>query len=1074
MSRQSRGLKMPREDSLIKGTDTQTILRRSLVIFVSLAMLATPMPSHALAPQSRFSQDEKKPAAVAIQATPEEQFLEFLQAMRTRLAQLNQAQGMHAFGFVVERKRGLVTILGAGEGSPKAIAIIPDYAMQFMRAYGLEELRLPLNGLYAPKLQQALANTGQKRPALMRWIPEMSRRGFLSAMAMTARNLYFGDAPSPGSVLLGLEHNLVIPQELIYANKPLARMDVILREFAMDNILGVHAQLLTPNANIEDDPMAMEYERMLKDMSESLQENSGLLWDKYKRIESEQRVRIEEMEVTDLMRKVLNLGIADLEWLRSVRDAITISSLPLVHRRLMLLAFNRICPEMAMSEGILNLGRAVVLGPTSGMERRMRMDQEGRDLDYLEYEALQITGSPGEEPFLGAFLTAEYRVHRMMDLLAQFYEIGQWPWKDNPANHDVMHEMLPLTIRARGGISARGMSQLRRITGIYRKAMKQMAERGETATQDNCRQIVERLDQTMREAPLKLEADQEEKGEGIGESQEYTILDNQGRTFEEIYNRHLSADIFRDLETTVDAWDPRKWGIFAEEDHAFVMALSKMNIHELAIHFRRMADSDAGDIRQLAAKHSESDLDILKSYLGMLGDENVAKENHGWYYANLIAQPIVVRQDLLNHLDNKLADEDLRKLQADISHINRKIALVREIVRRWVKPEEFDYDRNAIARILERQGKVLAITRRAEGDIEQLDRLVYERKEPTELFAFGLVRKINAQTDVLIKLVFPDFQKILDVGENLTDGGPIADVVEILTESGSVRFAMTGGHLHLASSMLKYPIPLTEETWGKLRPVLQALIGRDLPAEIKAIENDLPQGELVIQDRWEGVIGMHMSFNTRAFDRRVAQEAQSLGLEMAYMAHHHPRTPDFNEVDQLPDKSERARRYAQRVVLSSTDIEGEVQTELRWSEIRTLGNAEDGLREWHAVTSAVYQIDSVRRWATRIRELVEAIIQLSQSASQEEIQKHLEPLCLTLREIIGDGKLYQFREFILHALGAEEYNKYNGRSPQEVKSARDLALWHLCAGNDGNILKGLYKALGAKAELTIPIVEQSL
>ncbi len=678
-------------------------MRMQRVIAICLVMVTiTPMPAHALAPQSSFSQDEKKPTAVGVEASPEEQFLEFLEAMRTSLALLNQAQGMHAFGFVVDRKRGFVTILGGGEGGPKALAAIPDHAMRFMRAYDLEELRFPLRGPYLPRLEQAIAKAAPSQPTLLRWVPRLSRRSFLGAMGTSLRILW--SRPPTLDSLVESVGVLANPVALKYLPNPLTRGEEMVRAFALDNILtrsGPGGWMPYLPAS-EDIPISINWSPWPSEL---------------------ERARIQAAAVESLANQhghyveiALSLGnTQDVDWILAIRDAILNSRTDAPLRAGMLSRFNALCPEFATPLSALDFWGGTLLDNQKTPYQRWQIDQEFLDLDHLEYEACsQIEGTASSPSFIdvihNAYVRDLHEIHRAMENLADSNkEAAMW-------------NLLPAEIRRRGGITARGMAQLRRITGIYRKAMRQMTERGEMATQDNCGQIVERLDQTMREAPLKLEVNREGRGVPADVASQYTILDREGRTFKEVLSEYRSEGILRsDImeEMGMEGWDandPNTWGVLLTADPNFIITLSKMTTHELAIMLRRVAEEYGGNLGKLARSHRESDMDLLKGFIGLLAATDLPKDRRGHEFVHLIPSQLEWRIRYLNHLNQarqngKPTQEWGERLRRDES----RIALFGEIVRRWVKPEEFDYDSNAIARIVQHNGKAYAISLRMEA-----------------------------------------------------------------------------------------------------------------------------------------------------------------------------------------------------------------------------------------------------------------------------------------------------------------------------------------------------------------------
>ncbi len=84
---------------------------------------------------------------------------------------------------------------------------------------------------------------------------------------------------------------------------------------------------------------------------------------------------------------------------------------------------------------------------------------------------------------------------------------------------------------------------------------------------------------------------------------------------------------------------------------------------------------------------------------------------------------LIPRQAMLNHIDLKAliekrlaggkmsSSDDIKKLLPESA---RHISVLREITRRWVRPEEFDFQKNAIARIVQRGGKVATVSQHRE------------------------------------------------------------------------------------------------------------------------------------------------------------------------------------------------------------------------------------------------------------------------------------------------------------------------------------------------------------------------
>ncbi len=684
----------------------KTMLRRLIAISASIAVMAmtAPMPAHALAPQSSFSQEEKKPADLGVQASPEERFLGFLEDMRIKLARLNKTQGMRAFGFVVKRKTGLVTIVGGGESSPKALTDIPAHALQFMAMHGLEELRFPLEGPYLPRLEQAIAQSAPSQQALLRWTPRLNRRSFLGAMGTSLRILW--SRPPTLDSLVESVSAMANPVVLKYSPKPLTRGEEMARAFALDNILK------------RAGPAGwMAY---LPESEDSLPTPESL-WRSFST--EQERARIVTAAVESLVKQyghyieiALSLGDAqDHEWILAVRDAILISP---AHsyaslRAEMLSRFNTLCPEFATPLSALEFLGGALLDSQKTPYQRWRIEPEFLDLDHLEYEAWTlIEGTAARPSFIDVIHDTYVRdihdVHGAMGTLADSNnEIAMW-------------NLLPLEIKRRGGITARGMAQLRRITGVYRKAMEQMAARGDTTARDNCRQIVERLDQTMREVPLKLEAEQAGRGEALS-AKEYTILAGDKRTFAQVIEEYKRLDILYPvlIMPGIDIYDPRTYGTFPDEDLDFVVSLSRMTIQELAIQFRRLAEGQLAneDMRYLAVKYPESDMELLQGFVSRLAGLDVAAEDRGRSFAHLLPVPIKNRNMLKQRIEKARASgniERVKKYQEILMKTNRSIAILREIVRRWVKPEEFDFEKNAIARVVRRDETVATISQHME------------------------------------------------------------------------------------------------------------------------------------------------------------------------------------------------------------------------------------------------------------------------------------------------------------------------------------------------------------------------
>ncbi len=539
---------------------------------------------------------------------------------------------------------------------------------------------------------------------------------------------------------------------------------------------------------------------------------------------------------------------------------------------------------------------------------------------------------------------------------------------------------------------------------------------------------------------------------------EYTLLPDGGETFVELLGRHRAAghllnNMVRDAQ---EDWnDPRTWGIDPGESEDFVVQLSQMKIIELAREYRD--NREMGEDSQALSQQSEllrgpdADLLSLQALLNSFSDPLSMQQaiSGAWYDCYKWQKKLS---------DPALPQMERPKIQEKLRIAKQRKAIVRELVRRCVRPKDFD-PQATFARIVMRQGKVLAITRRAEEKIKRLDRWVYEQPNPAEILSCGLLRKVTASMDILVDLVLPDMDKVLvfslkyPMQDDPLNKKIAGDIKAALGRQEKLFFIIKKDQIHLEAENPENDILVDEMDLNAAITLLRDVATEPLPldaSELRALLRDHPIG---IKTGWEVLASTHACTGTKSYDHKVMAEAQRQGLRPGYLLHYHPRTSYLNKIDALGELADREHFYRRAVMLSRGDFVGDET----WGEVRISGNAQNGMRGWQNMTSAVYDMESVEAWSSRIKEIIQNILLLKDSAAPETVFPLVEQLRSILHRIRQDREMHEISEFLAFALGEREYELFsrvydlrsvpNGLS-SELSTPRDLILSQLFKPGD--------------------------
>lgn len=250
------------------------------------------------------------------------------------------------------------------------------------------------------------------------------------------------------------------------------------------------------------------------------------------------------------------------------------------------------------------------------------------------------------------------------------------------------------------------------------------------------------------------------------------------------------------------------------------------------------------------------------------------------------------------------------------------------------------------ARRIEQEGHTLLITPKADEAMKRLDVFAEDRTYTAEIFGFGLTRRHNDTTEVLIDFIVPDFTKVL-VSESITAfrmevvSEAIEGVGELLLESDEVVMKSgQEGFEFTSNDGKKVVVPFW--VYPMIEPFVRQAFANLVPEGVEKTREWLEdRGPTAMATGWEFLVYADKVRVGPRYMKRVKEAAEKQNAIPNFTMHHHPRSGMRIRGLEGENIVSREKAFHEMLRPSLGDIGYMIQEGVDWFEIRMLGTPTD-------------------------------------------------------------------------------------------------------------------------------------
>ena len=261
------------------------------------------------------------------------------------------------------------------------------------------------------------------------------------------------------------------------------------------------------------------------------------------------------------------------------------------------------------------------------------------------------------------------------------------------------------------------------------------------------------------------------------------------------------------------------------------------------------------------------------------------------------------------------------------------------------------------SRIIENNGKFLAVLPEALKKMEQFDTLVRKRDYFVEMMGFGITKQINQCTTLVVDFVTPSPDKIFYVDGLFIDNNTSALAKSVIA-SNKLTMKLSEDEVVVESDINGYSFKIDKYVWEPSSKYFNKLTNIKLPHNYDNLIEVLKDQEVSLNTDFD--VAAHCTtlvFTPRFFDR-VDEVAEQQGAEVKFSMHYHPYINLAVRALQNKPLAEVEKYYNELLQYSDSDINAARELGLDWFEIRSFGTPED-ITAYQDTTSRYYYVPNL-------------------------------------------------------------------------------------------------------------------
>jgi hypothetical protein len=275
---------------------------------------------------------------------------------------------------------------------------------------------------------------------------------------------------------------------------------------------------------------------------------------------------------------------------------------------------------------------------------------------------------------------------------------------------------------------------------------------------------------------------------------------------------------------------------------------------------------------------------------------------------------------------------------------------------------------------IEIDGKVLLIPPHIQERISDMDKMIADLPQASEIFGFGLTKELQGGETEVVDFISPDKEKIFNFNSLFVTRGQTR-LAEILSTSNSLSLQVLDTEIAIVPNNSQDStdwLVVDIDTMDFVTTQIGELAGFELPRtthELKAAigkskEEKGLEGEndnLSLKSDWDMVVsGAQVSISPR-FLSGVRKHADEIGARIGFSTHHHPSLGLLARA--LADKPliDRQRAYDTVLKYSDTDFRNNRALGIDFFQIRAFGNLDHPFNPDAGIMSRNYSVKSIEK-----------------------------------------------------------------------------------------------------------------